>query len=636
MQISMPLEFRRACMKKNILTGIYCFAIFSSVYCQDLRIEGNITIENGGVLAIEGNTSRVSGIISNQGVIRFQGSNSKNFDANNQSISGSLDFSAGVTTLTGKLRIPGGDNSGTIDISGTGSLNTGGKLTLIADSSGKVGRIAAISSSANPSLTSSGDSIILMTTRGISSFRFFGNPFKTQLPLSQLMNDAFDIDITGPGGTSNGFSVNTSDNYAAVLKYDEPTNKWKPCLNGYDSIKVGYGASIYVQNRKGQTISTTGATYPEAALISIYGDLRSGTVKTVLSNTAAGWNLVANPYPSNIDISETAISSGWNNAFASVHMYDKKNKSFIAYNRSNNQGTGNMKNVIPMGGAFLVQAAGSANSAADITFTESIKVSTKPSANDNNPLFLIIDSLQNRFGISIINKNSKELEEDQCVFLFGNDLQSTDNFDVMYDARDLRSAIVNIGIISNDDSKLAISSHPWNLNRYIGKTFPLTIWTKETGNYTIKYNEIATVDSTVEILLKDNYLTKFHPIGNAEYNFQINTDSKSTGDERFELIFAQSAVGIKNKLQEELGIILPNPLKQSQNLSVVIPPNIQGVATVIISDLTGKILHRQEIDQQDMQSGAFVVEMKNLIPNCYILSFQSTSVCFSKKVIVTP
>jgi hypothetical protein len=241
----------------------------------------------------------------------------------------------------------------------------------------------------------------------------------------------------------------------------------------------------------------------------LVGGFRSGNITTNLANSGAGWNLIANPYPSNINVSSTSISTGWSNVQPSVFMYDKKNKSFISYNRTNGANTGKMTGIIPMGGAFLVQADGAVNSEASITFTESMKTETDASAVAINPFFLTIDSLKNRFGISIKNENMKsQKEEDECVFLFGNDENSTDNYDSQFDAVDLKSEVVNIGVFSKDKIKLSISSYPNILENYVKSKFPLTVWAKDTGSFSIFYNNIASLDSNMEMWLKDNYLNK--------------------------------------------------------------------------------------------------------------------------------
>jgi len=208
-------------------TYIFIFSLLficRTGFAQDLSVQSNITISTGTVLSVEGSVTHVSGSINNAGTIKFQGSAAKNFDGNNLRYIGTLEFNGGTTTLTGKVRIPGGINPGTIVISGTGVLNTGNKLTLMTDSMGTA-RIAEITSSANRPLVSSNDSIVIATTSGYNSFRFFGNPFYTQLPLTQFTDGPLEIDITGPGGTASGFSVSTTNNNPSAFKYSESTNK---------------------------------------------------------------------------------------------------------------------------------------------------------------------------------------------------------------------------------------------------------------------------------------------------------------------------------------------------------------------------------------------------------------------------
>lgn len=620
-------------MKKTIfLTLTLCLCRLA--HSQNISIEGDISIETNATLAVEGNFTHSSGTINLAGTIKFQGSAAKNFNANNQNLAGYIDFNGGTTTLTGKLRLKGGSDHGTIKITGNGVLNTGNKLTLHADTTEQVGRIDSITSTATTPLVSSADSMILITTRGYNSFRFFGNPFITQLPLTQFSDDNLEIDITGPGGTSSGFSVNTANNYAGAYKYSESLNKWVAYTKGTDSIKVGYGASIYVQNRKDQTLGSTGATYCESAHITLVGGLRSGNITTNLENTGVGWNLVANPYPSNIDILNYKVT--WNNVHSSVHMYDKKNKSFVAYNRTNKTSTGKLANVIPMGASFLVQAAGASGTAASISFSESMKVDAVASKATGNPFFLTIDSLKNRFGVTIRNENvNSKNEEDQCVLLFANDIKSTDNYDSEYDAIDLKSEVVNIGVFSKNNTKLSISSYPNKLESYIETKFPLTVWSKDTGNYSIFYTNIAALDSNMEIWLKDNYLNKIQKIDQQSYTFKITNNPETMGDKRFELFPLKIEVSGTDKLHKNSIRFLPNPVNDHADLMVLFPENVMGSANAQIFDLTGKLVFQNGFDLLGGKSNSLILKTDKLSPNIYVVMVSTNQGVFSNKLIVT-
>ena len=622
-------------MKNNIT--IYFFGLISQIaFSQSIKTFGNISIEEGATLIVENNFEHFSGKISNKGTIKFQGIAAKNFAGNNQTYSGTLDFNGGTTTITSRVRIPGGSAPGTITITGTGNLNTGNYLTLISDSVGNA-RIAAITSSANPALTSVSDSIVIGVTSGYNSFRFFGNPFYTQLPLTQFSNDTLEIDITGPGGTTNGFSINTPTNNPSAFKYNESSNSWTSYTNAHDSIKVGYGASIYVMNRKGQILLNDGAAYPDSAKISLVGGIRSQDITTNLNNSGAGWNLIANPYPSNINLSASFISgTNWNNVQESIYMYDKKNKSFISYNRTNNAKTGKMTEIIPLGGAFLVQADGIAGSAASITFLESLKVSTAASSDASNPYFLNHDSLKNRFLISIQNNRENGASEiDECMFLFANDSLSTENFDSKYDAIDMKSHVVNIGILAKDHTKLSISSNPSDLTNYTNTTFPLTIWAIDTGKYSIFYTNIAPIDSSVEVWLKDKFLNKIHLIEINPYQFQITTNEQSMGNNRFELFPLKRASNYVSLNKKNTISLLPNPVVQQSDFKIILPSNIYGPVDIQLIDINGRICQKNHFDIMGGTTKSITIKTNNLAANVYTVVTICNDAIFNNQIIVT-
>lgn len=626
-------------MKKVILLGSV-FAIGQLAHSQNLSVQsgGELKIESSATISLQGDFVN-TGTILNAGKIRFQGT-TQNFDANNQAVSGNIEIGAGTTTLTGKLRIPGGQDYGQIEIVGTGVLNTGNKLTLICDTLGYSGRISAISSNAatplisNPtSSPSAADSMILKTYYDRKAFRFFGNPFKDNLSLLQFCDNDLDIDITGSGGTSNGFSKTTASNSPSVFYYSEANNKWTAYTNATSqTIPVGFGASIYVMNRKGQALLNDGAATPEMASVSLGGGFRSGDITTTLSNSANGWNLIANPYPSNINIDHNSIT--WNNANAAIYMYDRKNKNFESYTRGSGS-SGNLGNIIPMGAAFLVQAGGNSGSSASVVFAESCKTgaTNKKNTNSYNPFLAEIDSLKNQFRIGIRNENSTgNFEEDKCLFLFANHLDATDNFDGKYDAWDLKGDVVNLGVIAKNGSKLSISSYPQVPSKYTN--IPLSVWAKDTGKFSINYYSVANLDSNTEMFLRDKYLNKVHSIQNTPYFFNVTNNNATMGDNRFEL-FPVLAKSSTNHLAEEQNIqIIPNPAQSGKATALSIPEFVKGKITVDIYDMSGKLLKSTGIDVSQNEN---IVNLGNLeLPsNMYLVSILTNTHTFTQKMIIS-
>lgn len=630
-------------MNKSVI--LILFILSSNLYAQQLKLEqgATILIEEGGILSTESDLILPVGSVNNKGILRFIGKTTKKFDPNGASISGILEFSEGTTTLIDRLIIPAGkSNFGLIKITNSGVLNTGNNLTLIIDSLGYAGRIDEITSSASTPLISGSDSLILFTTSGNNSHRLFGNPFKNPLQLSQFFDDTLEFDITGPGGKSNGFSVNTSKNNPSAFFYNEKDNKWQGFVSGSDSIGVGIGAAIYVMNRKGQPLKQWGAEYSLSNRVNISGGFRTGIITTHLSKEGSGWNLVSNPYPSNISISNSkSPNSNWKNTYNSIYFYDKKNKSYITFNRSNGAKTGKMTDVIPMGSAFLVQSDITPDSTY-IRFHEGMKTDQLPSTDNNNPHFFSFDSLANRFGITLTNHNSSSAEEDQVVFLFGNDLESTDLFDKKYDTRDITSDVVNLAIITHDNYKLAISSYPQKPTEYLNEKFLLSFKTTDTGIFSLRFDHIAPMSEGTEIWLRDNLLDSLIQLDLNSYFFRVQNKPHTSTDNRFELTFKSENSSLSNpdisiSGENQLGTyIFPNPVNQGEELKIHLPNKNQSRSRFIIFDVHGKIIREFDFqNQQDMNSG-FTLNTRVFSPGIYYLQIKTAAQTFNQKFIINP
>jgi hypothetical protein len=631
---------------KNSLLTIVTLLTSYCLNAQTLTFQNGATllIERGGILTTESNLEIPNGAIDNRGTIKFTGSSAKNFDANGQAIKGIIEFNAGTTTLTDRLIVPAGEeNFGVIKITGTGVLNSGNKLTLIIDSLGYTGRIDEITSSASNPLISNSDSLILYTTSGVNAHRLLGNPFKTTLQIKQYFDDTLEFDVTGPGGTTNGFSVNTGSNNPSAFKYDEANNKWAGYAHANDSIQVGKGAAIYIQNRKGQPLQTWGAAFPFANRINLFGGFRSGQIKTELSTDGSGWNLISNPYPSNISIS-TSKSPGnkWKNVGTSVYYYDKKNKSYITYNRSNGAKTGKMKDVIPMGSSFIVQADVTKDSNF-IVFEEGMKTDALPSSDNSNPHFFEIDTVINRFGITLTNRNKGKSEEDQVVLLFGNDVNSTELYDRNYDTRDFPSDVVNLAIISDDNYKLAISSYPQAPKEYENQVFPLSFKTQDTGVYSFQYDYIGAMDAGIEVWLKDKSLNKVFPIYQTPYFFKVRNKNTTSTDNRFELVFKYNLQALSN--EDDLNSnnsnslstqVYPNPVASGQPITLRLPQGYNSnQLEIILVDASGKMVDVKP-SAQTASKWELTLNTKHLTPGIYYLQILTAQDITSHKLIINP
>ncbi|MFZ6665689.1 hypothetical protein, partial [Peijinzhouia sedimentorum] len=154
---------------------------------------------------------------------------------------------------------------------------------------------------------------------GNRAFRFFSHPYTTAVPLSVV---ATAIDITGVGGSANGFTT-TATNAPSAFRFD-PLNAdgnedndggWEAFTSISQTIDPHEAIRILFRGSKGQASSLLddGSYTPDPVTIEWEGTINQGTQNIALVGVASGlefsdWNLVGNPFPSAIDLSAAGVT----------------------------------------------------------------------------------------------------------------------------------------------------------------------------------------------------------------------------------------------------------------------------------------------------------------------------------------
>jgi hypothetical protein len=179
-------------------------------YCK------SISIANTATVTLSADTLHVSEVLNNNGTISgtngllaLDGSEAQHIRGTGAISNIMLNNTAGATiaadalmNLTGAYR------------PAAGVLTTNDKLTL-KSTAGGTARIAE-NMGPNAPYISGNVTVERYIPGGRRAFRFFGHPFGTAMPLSQMMDD---IDITGSGGAANGF-VTTATNNPSAFSYN--------------------------------------------------------------------------------------------------------------------------------------------------------------------------------------------------------------------------------------------------------------------------------------------------------------------------------------------------------------------------------------------------------------------------------
>jgi len=453
-----------------------------------------------------------------------------------------VDVGAGNTyTLPGNLTLSAGKliiTSGTLS-TGTNTLSVGAASSQIAPNavlsvpSGGTANFNGLSLTIQSDATGSGSiAAVGGTLSGVSAvtvqkyipakraFRFIGHPFNASLALSGLTG----LDITGTGGSTNGFVTTTTNNPSAFW-YDptagnsgtNPDPGWTAftSTNGAGANAWGQykGINILVRGTAGQ--GTDGNAYtPSATTIAATGSLNIGNqTVTATLGTNSGYNLISNPYPSSIDLQKLTLGSGIspNYYLWDLSLGTRGGYTTVAYNASSTY-------VIPMATALFVRATSASNNT--VGFTEAAKT-TASLTNSNLAGMLNSVSLQ----LSSANTTWDNLQ-----------INFEDNATAGVDRKDavkLMNPEVSLYSLTNNGTKLAIDYRPAaNVTVPIGISgLPSTV-----TDYTFTVSK-AGVNS--DLFLHDQLTDSWTKIENgASYTF---SSSEVAINNRFEVTAAKVA-----------------------------------------------------------------------------------------------
>lgn len=344
----------------------------------------------------------------------------------------------------------------------------------------------------------------------VKRYRSMGSPLVTT-DMSQFIDD---MHVTGPGGVSNGFDSST-DNGVTVYKYQESTGGsgrgWVGTTHISNTTAVGQGMLVYIRGDRSVPTPFSRNAPSNDVTIDFTGTLNQGNISPAItytntgSVTSDGWNLVANPYASQIDW--TLMTK--NNLSAFYYIYNPATGSYVADN-------GTSKIASCQG--FFVQATGASPS---IAFTESSKSSAPPtryfkSATPELNITLIKDS---------IHADMMRVVRGGSAF-----------YSATEDAVKIVNSVVNIYTRTKDSIPVQINCFPFKQAGI--DTLEITI-NGAVGNYVLKNNGFAS-SHFQQVLLWDKFLnTTVNMLQFPEYSFQVTSNILSKGN-RFSLLFSSS------------------------------------------------------------------------------------------------
>jgi hypothetical protein len=360
---------------------------------------------------------------------------------------------------------------------------------------------------------------------GPAGYRSIGTPIKGQT----IANISDDIWIQG-------VAERYPNNWTNVATYNEPVGTtgangidgWNFYSSLSDNFDHGIGTRLYLWDidynteqvliNKGLPVIGNGGDG-----VAVGGETYSFTLSfTSSAYDGGGWNLLANPYPCELDWDNVTKSGIDGN---SVYVYNPGTQSYGTYSSPLGIGVGGASRYVSSGQGFFVKASSGAS-------TLSVSEASKATVDGNT--FLRIASARTAQSFPQINvmiKTGSYSDETAVAFTEN----STDGYDQEYDARKLGGGWVNLSTKLDEEKLVAINAMGSNGGVQVVK---LNIEAYAYGNSSLSFPTLTGFEEGTQIMLRDKYLDKTVAVNGATtYSFKTEQNKPETIQDRFELQF---------------------------------------------------------------------------------------------------
>ena len=510
----------------TISGGLNLTAGLLSINGTTLTVNGNVTRNSGLIVGSSTSNLTIAGTASNCS-LNFDQTSSANRSLNNLTLS-----RPNGATIADTLEV---DNI--LSVTNNATLNTNNMLKLISTAT-NTARVDDLSAG-----TISGKVIAQRYVPGGTDkrrWRFFSSP--TNITNNYNYYEFIDdIHVTGAGGSVNGFD-NSPNNSSSARTYDETvagasSNGWSNPAVLNTNIPVGKGVSVFVRGSRSTQNPFDPTATPDNATIDFTGNLNQGTIDissqltyTVNTPAADGFNLIGNPYMSQIDWTSANITK--TNIGNYIYIINPSTGSYATYDENTQTSVNGGSNIIASSQGFFVRTTAANPS---IIFRETAKVTSAA------PAFFRSDARSTVPSFSKLKLRAVRNAEntDELVVVFG-DTAHKSGIDASDAVKFFNDNNLNIYTRSTELKNLAINYFPTpTANDTISVSFfSFVDGIKALGTYTIEVASIENFPKNIDAFLVDNYTNQVVNLKETNnYVFNLDLNAASAGNDRFKLIF---------------------------------------------------------------------------------------------------
>lgn len=465
----------------------------------------------------------------------------------------------------------------------------------------------------------------------VRAYRMIGLPFAHGVNLSQFSDD---IDLTGvvTAGNKDSFETNCSVCKTSAFHWNEGSGAWSGYSSGATAnvLPKGKGTLVFFRGRKTNGLGDTSAAANEG-IIDFKGTLQVGDYTYTLSKSGGsqdfdGFNLIANPYPSNITFDQV-YSKHRGKMKPRFRTYDARRKTYNIWDSTvtNSPGksgarkfanaTNQQAKIIAAGGAFFVEAE---NNNETVSFTESMKTPFAEATTAHHGVQELNETPCNELQLSLSYDSDTLFDSDNVTIQFDlNDERVSHNANET-DVVEFYAGYLGIGTVSPEGKWLTIDRRPKMALPNETYTVPLkTVYPKDAlNNLIIDFNFCSDKQSNYRVQLIDkvkNTSTEVTDLGS--YYYQIN-NTEEKKDNRFELLFTgiDQNSDIQNIIQNQF-VVFPNPSKENLYISNT---NGELIKEIFLTNSIGQLVKHtsinnhatlQKIEISDLETGIYFINI---------------------------
>jgi len=384
-----------------------------------------------------------------------------------------------------------------------------------------------------------------------------------------------------------------------------------------DALNVGQGYTVNLA--AGQTLSFTG-TQNDAGSQPITRSLTRNAAGTP-NASAAGWQLVGNPFPSPLDYNNVAAAdrTGLDPA---IYVYESSGQYTGSYRASLNGVGGNTNSpnaVVAMGQGFFVRVSDGQTSGT-LNFRNSQRITTY-----TNPSLLRTAETRPLVRLSLQGAGSKLIDHAYVYFEQG----ASTGYEAAFDAVKLPNPTglnLSTSVAARQlaiDGQAALGTDQ--------RVVALAVGVPAAGSYTLSASQLLNL-TNVPVYLRDSQTGAVIDLAQqASYQFVVS-DASALLTNRFELLFSpqQPLAAVPAALAQQVAVY-PNPATSA--VTIELPATLGRTAVAAtLTDALGRQVRTVTLPAQG--PAAHQLDLHQLAPGVYALRLTTGAGVLVKKLVV--